>query len=93
MFRCNKWAKLCHRFDLVDNAYGKCNNSQRLCSIHFEPHCYSSTGKLCDRAIPSIFSWTVKCAGTDHQKHTSSMLIVFILIYNEFGNNLVLIYI
>ncbi|CAI6353484.1 unnamed protein product [Macrosiphum euphorbiae] len=69
---CNKWAKLCHRFDLVDNAYGKCNNSQRLCSIHFEPHCYSSTGKLCDRAIPSIFSWTVKCAGTDHQKHTSS---------------------
>lgn len=60
-YRCNTWAKLCHRFDLVDADYGACNRTQRLCSAHFEPDCYDIiSGKLRNGAVPSIFAWTIQ---------------------------------
>ncbi|KAL4113524.1 hypothetical protein QTP88_017136 [Uroleucon formosanum] len=79
---CNKWATLCHHFDLIDNKSGKCNKSQRLCSIHFEPDCYLSSGNIRKDAIPSKFYWTVPSSLSDTQKDTSSTNICEISAQN-----------
>ncbi|VVC32505.1 Zinc finger, C2CH-type [Cinara cedri] len=52
--RCNEWARLINRLDLIGKPEYMCHELQRLCSDHFGPEDFDESGSLKDDAVPSI---------------------------------------